>query len=58
MKKDENQNKKDQEDKTPDKDERLDQGLEESFPASDPPAVTREPTPRKSDKKDKSGASS
>ena len=29
------------------REERLDEGLAESFPASDPPAVTREPIPKK-----------
>ncbi|MEE4211710.1 MAG: hypothetical protein V2I43_20885 [Parvularcula sp.] len=38
-------------DKAREKDERLDEGLDESFPASDPPAAVREPQPTEEDKK-------
>jgi hypothetical protein len=35
------------------KEERLDEGIEETFPASDPPAQTREPQPGDKDPAEK-----
>jgi hypothetical protein len=35
----------DEKEKPLEKDERLDEGLDETFPASDPPAPVREPQP-------------